>query len=299
MTMHSVDIDCSLGYNVLSPAEFVVQIQAAFHPWQKIVKESLEVTGIAPELFVDHTGLNRLFRFSASKGPVEVFYRATVEVDMPYRDPNAQEMSISELPSDILHYLLPSRYCESDVIGAMARRTFGHLPRGFERVEAICDWIKTNIAYEIGSSQATTTAGDVLKNHAGVCRDFAHLGIALCRALNIPARFVFGHVEFPEPPPDFHALFEAYLGGQWILFDPTKMAPIDKIVRIGTGVDAKDVAFATLYGAVQMDYMKPLVRDHVEGQDALFADCEGFIGSERAPRGLSDSATERHYNAAH
>lgn len=293
--MYTVDIDCSLGYQVLQEAEFIVQIQSAFHPWQTILDESLYITGLQAEQYVDVTGLNRLIRFSAPLGRMEVRYRATVQVHQPPRPTDAPEMAIADLPSDVLHYLLPSRYCESDLIGPMAQRTFGHLPHGYCRVDAICDWIKQHIAYEIGSSQACTTARDVLQNRAGVCRDFAHLGIALCRALNIPARFVFGHIEFSDPPPDFHALFEAYLGGQWVLFDPTRMAPIEKLVRIGTGVDAKDVAFATIYGAVQMDYMKPLVRDHRDGQAADFDDIEGFIGADKPPRGLSDSATEAHY----
>lgn len=293
--MPSFDIDCTLAYQVLQPAECLIQIQAAHHPWQHIIQESLQVTGITPEQWTDPAGLNRLIRFSAPVGELVVRYQAVVEVNMPPRDAQARESAIAELPSEVLHYLLPSRYCESDLLGAMAQRTFGHLPRGFARVEAICDWIKTNIAYEIGSSQASTTARDVLQQRAGVCRDFAHLGIALCRALNIPARFVFGHVEFADPPPDFHALFEAYVGGQWMLFDPTKMASLGNIVRIGTGVDAKDVAFATLYGAVQMDYMKPLVRDHQAGGWSDFEVADGFIGADRPPRGLSYSASESHY----
>ena len=119
--------------------------------------------------------------------------------------------------------------------------------------------------YQIGKTHSATTARDVLCNRAGLCRDFAHLGIAFCRALNIPARFVVGYAEFSELPPDFHALFEAYLGGKWILFDPTKMVALEKIVRIGHGRDAKDVVFATMYGNVQMRYLKSLIMDHQEG----------------------------------
>ena len=282
--MYRLEVDCRLGYQVNDSSEFIVQVQAAQHPWQRIVSEQLQVGTLTPQLFTDVTGLNRLIRFTAPAGELELVYRALIEVDMPPRDPNAREYEIAELPTDVLHYLLPSRYCESDLMGAMARRTFGDLPRGFCRVEAICDWIHTHIAYEIGSSQATTTAREVLANQAGVCRDFAHLGITLCRALNIPARFVFGHVEFADPPPDFHALFEAYVGGQWMLFDPTKMVELGKIIRIGTGVDATDVAFATLYGEVQMTYLKPLVRDYIEGQSAEFAEIGCYIGEDQPPK---------------
>lgn len=296
---HTVDIDCSLAYQVLQDAEFIVQLQAAHHPHQQIVAEQLTVTGIPdrPVHFMDITGLNRLSRFSAHAGEVVVRYQATVTVDQPERDLGAPENEIKDIPGPVLHYLLPSRYCESDLIGNMARRTFGELPRGHERVEAICDWIKTNIDYLPGSSDARTTARHVLQNRAGVCRDFAHLGITFCRALNIPARFVFGYVEFADPPPDFHALFEAWVGGQWVLFDPTKMAPIEKLVRIGTGVDAKDVAFATLYGNIQMDYMKPLVRDHVSGRHEAFKEHHRYIGQHRPPRSAGEAAAESHHVA--
>ena len=281
--MHRLEIDCRLGYQVNDTSEFIVQVQAAQHPWQRIVSEQLQIGTITPHLFTDVSGINRLIRFTAPAGEFEVFYRAVVEVNMPTQDQQAREYEVAELPAEVLHYLLPSRYCESDLMGAMARRTFGDLPRGWVRVQAICDWIHQHISYEIGSSQATTTARDVLANRAGVCRDFAHLGITLCRALNIPARFVFGHVEFPDPPPGFHALFEAYIGGQWMLFDPTKMVDLGTIVRIGTGVDATDVAFATMYGDVQMTYMKPLVRDYVEGQPTEFAEIGCYIGEDKPP----------------
>lgn len=278
--MQTVDIDCRLSYHVHQASEFIIHIQAAIHPWQRILTESLDVIGGTPEHFLDPTGLNRFFRFSSLNSHCDIHYQATVEINMPPRDESAAELEIAQLPANLLHYLLPSRYCESDLISSMAQRTFGELPRGFSRVEAICDWIKSNVEYVVGASGPTTTACDILHRRAGVCRDFAHLGIALCRALNIPARFVFGHVEFPDPPADFHALFEAYLGGQWMLFDPTRMAPLDKIARIGTGIDAQDVVFACMYGDVQMLALNPLVRDHVSGQPLIFQHAHEFIGSK-------------------
>jgi len=101
------------------------------------------------------------------------------------------------------------------------------------------------------------SARDVLTNKAGVCRDFAHLGITFCRALNIPARFVTGYTWYPDPPPDFHAIFEAYLGGRWILFDATELAPVTDLVRIATGKDASETAFSTIFGPVRMTHMSP------------------------------------------
>jgi len=282
--METVDIDCSLSYKVNQESEFIIHIQAAFHPWQQIISESLDIIGGKPEYFLDPSGINRFFRFSSLNNQCDIRYQATVEINMPPRDENAQELEIAQLPAHLLHYLLPSRYCESDLISPMAQRQFGQLPQGFSRVEAICDWIKNNVEYVVGASGSNTTACDILHSRAGVCRDFAHLGIALCRSLNIPARFVFGHVEFPDPPADFHALFEAYLGGQWILFDPTRMAPLEKIVRIGTGIDAQDVVFACMYGDVQMLALNPLVRDHVVGQPLIFQHAHDFIGSKDSIR---------------
>ena len=136
---------------------------------------------------------------------------------------------------------------------------FGAVPAGRARVQAIVDWIYTNIDYQIGSSQATTTAMQVFVQRAGVCRDFAHLAVTFCRALNIPARLVVGYARFQAPPPDFHAVFEAYLGGRWVMFDATRMSPVDELVRIATGRDAKDVAFATIFGPATMTLMSPLI----------------------------------------
>jgi transglutaminase-like putative cysteine protease len=142
---------------------------------------------------------------------------------------------------------------------ALACDEFGSIAPGYSQVEAVCRWIRANIDYRVGTSSPVTTARDVLANRAGICRDFAHLAIALCRALNIPARFVTGYTRYEEPPQDFHAVFEAYLGGRWQLFDPTELAPIDSIVRIGTGRDAADVAFATLFGTARLRRLSPLV----------------------------------------
>jgi transglutaminase-like putative cysteine protease len=115
------------------------------------------------------------------------------------------------------------------------------------------------VDYQLGTSIATTTACDVFRQRAGVCRDFAHLGVTFCRALNIPARLVVGYSRFDTPPPDFHAVFEAWLGGQWVVFDATRMAPTDELVRIAMGRDAKDVAFATIFGPAVMTSMAPWV----------------------------------------
>ena len=219
-----------------------------------------------PREYLPPNSHNRSLRVHAQAGTTSIVYRARVVRRFEEPDHDAIEMNISDLPDEVMQYLLPTRYCESDVLSGMAQRTFGHLPRGYSRVQAIVEWIQKHIVYQIGQSDVTTTARDVLANRVGVCRDFAHVGITMCRALNIPARFVVGYVQFEEPPPDFHAIFEAYLGGRWVLFDPTGLAPVENVVRIASGPDAMDVAFATIYGPARMTDIQPNICEVVMTQ---------------------------------
>ncbi len=144
---------------------------------------------------------------------------------------------------------------------------FGDLKPGYSRVTAVCNWIHDNVTYLSLSTDPNTSAYDTATQRVGVCRDFAHLGIAFCRALNIPARFVSAYA-YGLQPPDFHACFEAYLGDRWYLFDPTRLAPQTGIVRIGTGRDAADVSFATFFGGVQMEQMHVFM-DYVLEPDTI------------------------------
>jgi transglutaminase-like putative cysteine protease len=256
----SFDVDCTLTYQINLPTDFLFQIHAMHGMDQEVLSESLDVSQkIALHVYEDPSVHHRFLRLHAEPGTLELHYKARIRRNPPQRDPNAREMSIAELPDNLLHNLMSTRYCESDHLGHAAFKIFGKLPPGYARVQAICDWIYENVDYQIGSSQATTTARDVFLNRAGVCRDFAHLGVTFCRALNIPARLVVGYARFAEPPPDFHAVFEAYLGGRWVLFDPTRMSPVDELIRIATGRDAKDVAFATIFGAASMTSMNPAI----------------------------------------
>ena len=228
---------------------------------QQVLSESLVITPNLPQhLYADPTIGHRFLRLHADAGVVELRYQARVTRTVQPADANALEVPIAQIPDELLHNLNPTRYCESDHLGRAAQKMFGNLPQGHARVQAIVDWIHANIEYQVGSSQATTTARDVFVQRAGVCRDFAHLGVTFCRALNIPARLVVGYAGFDEPPPDFHAVFEAYLGGRWVMFDATFMSPVDEMVRIATGRDAKDVAFATIFGPATMTAMSPLIR---------------------------------------
>jgi transglutaminase-like putative cysteine protease len=250
---HVSTIDIALDYEVEAPAHFCFNIEAAHCAGQHILAERLVVSPeVAPRHFRDVATGNRFMRFDAAPGRLSLRYQARVQV-LPQRpEPTLPEVPVSQVPDEVFSFLLPSRYCESDVMAGCAQQMFGKLPPGLSRVQAIVDWIQGAIRYLPCSTISTTSAQDVFVQRTGVCRDFAHLGITLCRALNIPARLVVGYVWFDEPPQDFHAVFEAWLGGQWVLFDPSGMAPVERLVRTGTGRDAKDVAFSTIFGAVRM-----------------------------------------------
>lgn len=260
--MHVSHIEAKLDYEVTAPAHMLLNIEAARAGVQTVVRESLAIEPPAEvRVFCDEASGNRFLRFDVQPGPLSIAYTATVQRTQPEVAHDLHEMPVNEVPDEVLHYLMPTRYCESDLMARCAFQLFGDLPPGIGRVQAIVDWIHDSLTYEPGSTDSTSTAREVFVQRAGVCRDFAHLGITFCRALNIPARLVVGYVAFEEPPQDFHAVFEAWLGGQWVLFDATRMAPVDRLVRVGTGRDAKDVAFCTIFGAVAMKDKKIAVTE--------------------------------------
>lgn len=258
--MKTFHIDCELRYDVTQPTLFLLDIAVPSSDSQNVCAESIETV---PELPVEQLQAagspNRLLRINAPPGPLQVRYLANVDVHRSLARPDAREVPVAELPAEVLPYLLATRYCESDVLFPVACRKFGHVPQGYQRIQAICDWIRGNVDYTVGASHVLSTARDALATKAGVCRDYAHIAIAFCRALNIPARFVTGYARYADPPPDFHAIFEAYLDGAWYLFDPTELSPVADLVRIGTGRDASEVAFATFFGAARLRYLSPLV----------------------------------------
>ncbi len=196
---------------------------------------------------VPETG-NRYRRLKLYAGQHLISYSATVETRPHFGDPALiPQVPIAELPFEVITHLSPSRYCQSDKLGRFAWRQFGGIANGYETVTAICNWIYENVDYLEGSSDGSTSAYDTFTLRAGVCRDFAHLGITFARALGIPARFVSAYA-FDLTPQDFHAVFEAYLDGRWYLFDATRRCPIDGLVRIAIGRDAADSAIATYFG---------------------------------------------------
>jgi len=254
------DIDCRLSYNLATEAHFVFQLHALQGRDQVLLSESLRLPpGVTGRVSEDPEPGQRILRVTAPPGPFTVRYRARVEVRRRRRDASADEQPIEALPDDVLHHVLPTRYCESDLLASATLKLFGDVAPGIERVQAICDWVHRNVDYRLGSSDSTTTACDVFLRRAGVCRDFAHLAVTFCRALNIPARLAVGYTAFDTPPPDFHAIFEAWVGGRWQMFDPTRMADPRDMVLIATGRDAKDVAFATIFGAARSKAVLPRI----------------------------------------
>jgi transglutaminase-like putative cysteine protease len=191
-------------------------------------------------------------------------FRYEADVDVPDAtddaDDSAGEVPPEALPDDTLIYTLPSRYCLPDVLGNEAWARFGSHPPGYQRVQAICDHVNSHLTFRYGSSTATTTAADVNRTRLGVCRDFTHLAISFCRALNIPARYVFGYlpdmdVPIDPAPMDFAAWMEVWLDGRWWTFDPRNNARRKGRVLIGRGRDASDVAMATTFGGPRLDTM--------------------------------------------
>lgn len=254
--MNPILVGCQLSYRVKSPTSFLFNLSVACNAHQSASTESLE---ILPYHGVDECAVgplgNRLIRVSVTPGelPLEITiqYRATVELHSEQVDSTELgEVEYQNLPADVLAYLNPSRYCESDKLYRFAGEEFGDLVPGYSRVTAICNWVFEQLTYAPGSTGPTTTACDVLIQRSGVCRDYAHVAISLCRAMGIPARYVSGYAVNLQPA-DFHGFFEAYLAGRWFLFDATRLAPVGGFVRIGTGRDAADVAFATIRGDVE------------------------------------------------
>lgn len=250
-------VGCEIGYEVAQRATLIFNIEAMRGGRQRILSEKLTITPNLPadENTQGETG-NRYLRLTVPQGIVQIRYSAEIELDPLHQAPAIiEEVPIATLPLDILPFLNPSRYCPSDQLARFADRQFGGIDPGFGRVVAICNWINDEVDYQYGSSDTSTTAADTFSLRAGVCRDFAHLGITFCRALGIPARFVSCYAWQLEPQ-DFHAVFEAYLGDRWYLFDATRKATLDGLVRIGVGRDAADTAFATIYGGVTSQPIK-------------------------------------------
>lgn len=250
-------VGCTLDYQVVSPtANFTFNVLANSDAQQRIVAEELAFTpaGIAPEKISSSKG-NRVVRAEVPVGPFQLRYSATVEITRPVLPAEVKADNPGRLPLSVLTYTLPSRYCESDRFAQIAWELFGKIENRAEQVREICRWVDANLTYEANSTDGRTSAWDVWQGRKGVCRDYSHLAISLCRALSVPARYVGGYA-FGLDPMNFHACFEAYLGGQWHLFDPTDQIAADDIVVIARGRDAANCSLTTIFGRVQTSPVK-------------------------------------------
>ena len=254
--MIRIELQIELNYQIdFQGADFVFNIHVAQTASQTVSGETLTLSqAVEPHIHADPLTGNRYMRLRAEPGPLTVSYQATVDLVHHWADPaQLAEVPVHRLPPEVMGYIYPSRYCQSDRLIRLATREFGSMWQGHSRVQAIRDWVLRHVAFTSNSSNSSTSAVDTVIERVGICRDFAHLMIALCRAINIPARFVTGTDYGADPilgPPDFHAYVEVYLGDRWYIFDPSGTAIPMGLVRLGTGRDAADVAFATIFGGV-------------------------------------------------
>jgi Transglutaminase-like enzymes, putative cysteine proteases len=243
-------VSCRIKYEIRPPVTLLFAIRPRASDFQRVVQERLVLSPrVGTEVVITEPDHNRFDRVRVTEGrELTVRYEAEVERDYYLFDPETlRKVPPAHLNQAQLPFLLPSRYCQSDRLARFAWQKFGAITDVYDQVLAITDWIHTNVEYVPGSTNSSTSAYDTPMECAGVCRDFAHLGIALCRALTIPARYFAGYAHQLNPP-DFHACFEAFIGGHWILFDATRLAPPNGLVRIGSGRDAADVSVCTAFG---------------------------------------------------
>jgi transglutaminase-like putative cysteine protease len=254
-----IAIGCQFTFDVAHPTHGIVLVEAHPDELDRIEQEVVTTDPALPSsVYHDHYG-NRCRRVTLPAGRVEFAYHAVADDDglIDPIDTAAPELAPDALPDDAILFLLPSRYCQSDQLATFAFEQFGRLQPGWGRVQAISAWVHDHITFDYGSASPNFTAVDVFETNHGVCRDFTHLGVALCRALNIPARYVFGYlpdIGVPDPgvPMDFCAWMEVYLGDRWYTFDPRNHQHRIGRVVIGRGRDAADTAMVTTFGHVEL-----------------------------------------------
>lgn len=286
--MTRIELQVGLQYEVgPEGADFIFNLHAAHTASQTVSHERLLINqAVIPQIHTEPSTGTRFTRLRAWPGRLEVSYSATIDLRHFRMSPDLlAEVPVAQLPFETLPYLNPSRYCQSDQFTQLAMQQFGQLRQGHSRVQAIQDWVQQQVKFTSNTSNSNTSAVETLHSRTGVCRDFAHLMIALCRALCIPARFTTGTDFGADPilgPPDFHAYVEVFLSGGWFIFDASGTAIPMGFVRLGTGRDAADVPFASMYGPVVAQ--APVIHTHavvdasrgwafpLRGTDALSTD---------------------------
>lgn len=254
-----LDATCQLDYQTMEevPAVFMLRPRSGWAQW--IMSEDFQITPHVP--VVEYTDVygNLCQRVVMPVGPVQLSVQCRAQVsDGVDEDSDAPLTHVQNLPPEVMLYLLPSRYCQSDQLADLAASIVGHLPHNYQRVAAIRMWIHQNIMASPGSSNSSTSALDTASSRCGVCRDFTHLGIALCRAINVPARMVVGFLH-ALCPMDLHAWFEACIGGRWFTFDAWEHTTRGNRIVVAYGRDAADVALATLFGTFTLQHMRVTV----------------------------------------
>lgn len=240
-------IEARLLYRFDQRCEVLLLLEAARGADQAVLSESLRLDPAVEVARLDDPDTGERRAVFLAEGSVEIGYSATVEVfPRLSRLGEGRVCPVRELPGEALRYLRPSRYCPSDRFESFVAREFGALDSD-QQVRALLVWIMQHLDYRAGVSDVETTALDTFVDRAGVCRDFTHLAISLCRAAGVPARAVSAYA-WGLDPPDMHAVLEVYLGGRWQLVDPTGRAPVDGLIRVATGLDAADIAFMTIFG---------------------------------------------------
>lgn len=269
-----VRVGCRIVYESPFPTPMMLVVRPYQEYHHRLIEEQRTISTEPVHEYVDSFG-NQIWRLVAPVGPLEIIYDALADVP-PTPDPvllTLPKTPVEELPDEVLIYTLPSRHCPSDLFIADAWQLFGHIEDGWAQVQAVCDWLHTNIVYGKDSSTSSTTGWDAYQARRGVCRDFAHLGVSFCRALNFPARYVCGYlpdinVPVDPTPMDFHAWFEVYMDGAWRTFDARHNRPRTGRVLIARGRDAVDVAFSTAYGNAQIKTFQ-VWADQVDDQQRL------------------------------
>lgn len=246
-----LNIGCNMTVVSQGTVPLVLMLRPLSGASQKVTASSVTIAPRPPtDEFIDSFG-NSCMRATLEAGTSTITSMSSVEVpDMIDTAPGAPYTLAQFVPDQVLQYMLPSRYCQSDTFLKTATSIIGNALPGYDQANAICEWIRKNVSYTPGASDASTSAVETEQKRAGVCRDFAHLGIALCRALHIPARMVSGYL-YQLDPMDLHAWFEAYVGDRWYTFDPTQNGPKGNRVVVAYGRDAADTAQVTSYGSVE------------------------------------------------
>jgi len=269
-----------MQYTARSPGTIMLNIHALRTPRQTVLSEIFTIVPyIKVEELVFTEGENRVIRFEIEHtDPIKVVYTATVDNSCEVKDfSRVEEIPVARMDPGVLPYLYPSRYCQSDKLYRLANNLFGHIENPFEKVTTLTNWIHKNVQYLSGSTNSQTSAFDTVTEQAGVCRDFAHLGIALCRALTIPARYFTGYA-YELKPADFHACFEAYIGTDWVLFDATRQVPLNGMIKIASGHDAADTAIANIFGNVTFTAMQVSCTLADEGFEPFYYQDKDFTG---------------------